>query len=126
LAAEKENMEENQETTIDMTTLPKNEEIHPVPSWETLEDNAQKNGIWSLRDDAKSVSFIALGKTAGVMVDGYSGDEGGVAGTEALLTLAVSRFFGKDAAARFSEICDKEMCVEIGNYLMSIILTKKS
>jgi hypothetical protein len=119
-------MEKGQETTIDMTTLPKNEEIHPVPSWETLEDNAQKNGIWSLRDDAKSVSFIALGKTAGVMVDGYSGDEGGVEGTEALLTLAVSRFFGRDAAARFSEICDKDLCVEIGNYLMSIILTKKS
>jgi hypothetical protein len=119
-------MEKGQETTIDMTTLPKNEEIHPIPGWEALEDNAAKNGIWDLRTDAKSVSFIALGKTAGVMLDGYSGDEGGVEGTEALLTLAVSRFFGRDAAARFSEICDKEMCVDIGNYLMSIILSQKS
>jgi hypothetical protein len=41
LAAEKRHGK-SQETTIDMTTLPKNEEIHPVPSWETLEDNAAK------------------------------------------------------------------------------------
>lgn len=119
-------MKRSEQTTIDMTTLPKNEAIHPVPSWETLEDNAAKNGIWDLPNDAKSVSFIALGKTAGVMLDGYSSDEGGVEGTEALLTLAVSRFFGRDAAARFSEICDKDLCVDIGNYLMSIILSQKS
>jgi hypothetical protein len=112
--------------TIDVSTVSDSDKIHPIPSWDTIQDNASKNGIWDLRADAKSVSFIALGKTAGVMVDGYSGDEGGVEGTEALLTLAVSRFFGREAAARFSEICDKDLCVEIGNFLMSIILTKKS
>ena len=87
-------------------------------------------GEWSFSIGQIKAVF-GLGKFSynndtGRMVDGYSGDEGGVEGTEALLTLAVSRFFGRDAAARFSEICDKDLCVEIGNYLMSIILTKKS
>jgi hypothetical protein len=63
--------------TIDVSTVSDSDKIHPIPSWDTIQDNASKNGIWDLRADAKSVSFIALGKTAGVMVDGYSGDEGG-------------------------------------------------
>jgi hypothetical protein len=107
-----------------MTTLPKNEAIHPVPSWDALQDNAGKNGIWNLQGDAKSVSFIALGKNAGVMVDGFTGEEGAVEGAEALLTLFMSRVFNRDVAARFSVICDCEMCAEIGQYIMAILLSK--
>lgn len=111
--------------TIDVSTLPNSEKIHPIPSWDALQDNAARNGIWSLQDDAKSVSFIALGKNAGVIVDGWTGEDGIVQGTEALLTLAMARLFNRDVGARFSHICDASVCADVGNYLMAILLSKK-
>jgi hypothetical protein len=53
IGCRKKDMEKGQETTIDMTTLPKNEESTPS-RWETLEDNASKNGIWDLRETMRN------------------------------------------------------------------------